>query len=344
MIISRGEFVKEAFLRACRGIKPEYTPVWFMRQAGRYLPDYQRIRQKYDFLTMCKTPEIAAQVTMQPVKILDVDAAILFSDILIPLEGIGLEVIFIEDKGPMVSPSIKTSLDLSKLKAFEVDCLNFVFETIKILTEQLEVPLIGFSASPFTLATYVVEGSSSKDFFYTKRFMFSETEGFKKLMEILTDLTIIYLQRQIEAGVHAIQIFDTWAGILSPEDYSIFCKPYVIRIIESLKNTVPLIYFTSNSAGLLNHLKDLNCDVISLDWKVEIKDALRFLKNHVIQGNLDPFTILADETMVFQKAQKILIQASEAKAHIFNFGHGVNINTSVDKLKKLVEFVHNYRF
>ncbi|MCS7202993.1 MAG: uroporphyrinogen decarboxylase, partial [Thermodesulfovibrio sp.] len=166
---------------------------------------------------------------------------------------------------------------------------------------------------------------------------------FKKLMEVITDFTILYLKEQIKSGVHVIQIFDTWAGILSPEDYGIFCKPYIQRIISVLKPYVPIIYFTSNSAGLLNHLKDLEWDVISLDWKVEIKDALKFLKNRVIQGNLDPFTILADLDIVFDKAKKVLIQAAEAKAHIFNFGHGVNVNTSVDKLKKLVDFVHNYR-
>lgn len=335
--------MKEEFLKACKGVRPQYTPVWFMRQAGRYLPEYQKIRQKYDFLTMCKTPEIAAQITLQPVKILGVDAAILFSDILIPLEAVGLKVDFTEDKGPTVTPQIKTTSDLNKLKTFDIECLNFVFETIKILIKELDVPLIGFSASPFTLATYMIEGGSSRDFFNTKRFLFSEIEGFKKLMEVITDFTILYLKEQIKSGVHVIQIFDTWAGILSPEDYGIFCKPYIQRIISVLKPYVPIIYFTSNSAGLLNHLKDLEWDVISLDWKVEIKDALKFLKNRVIQGNLDPFTILADLDIVFDKAKKVLIQAAEAKAHIFNFGHGVNVNTSVDKLKKLVDFVHNYR-
>lgn len=336
--------MKEAFLKACKGERPEYTPVWFMRQAGRYMAEYQKIRQKYDFLTMCKTPEIAAEVTMQPVNILDVDAAILFSDILIPLEAMGLKIEFIEEKGPIVSPTIKTSAHLNILKPFDVDSVSFVFETIKILTNSLNVPLIGFAASPFTLATYIIEGGSSKDFVNTKRFIFSENSGFHRFMNFLTESTIIYLKKQIEAGVHAVQIFDTWAGILSPNDYCSICKPYVKKLINELKHSVPVIYFSSNSAGLLKHLEDLKASVISLDWKIDMKDAATVLKNSSVQGNLDPLTLLGSDEIIFKRTEEILTAAKKARAHIFNLGHGVNINTSVEKLKKLVDFVHNYKF
>ncbi|WP_281755307.1 uroporphyrinogen decarboxylase [Thermodesulfovibrio yellowstonii] len=335
--------MKEVFLKACRGIRTDYTPVWFMRQAGRYMPEYQKIRQKYDFLTMCKTPEIAAEVTLQPVKVLGVDAAILFSDILIPLEAIGLKVEFIEEKGPRVSPNIRTVADLKFIGELNLEKIDFVFEAIRILIKELNVPLIGFAASPFTLATYVIEGGSTKEFLNTKRFMFLEPEGFHKLMSLFTSATLKYLNEQIKTGVHAVQIFDTWAGILSPFDYEIFVKPYVKRLIESLK-TVPVIYFSSNTAGLINHLKELNSDVLSIDWRIDIKDATDLLKDQPLQGNLDPLTLLGTEEELFKRAEKVLIGARGAKSHIFNLGHGVNINTSVDKLKKLVDFVHEFKF
>ncbi|MCX8034184.1 MAG: uroporphyrinogen decarboxylase [Thermodesulfovibrio sp.] len=335
--------MKEAFLKACRGIKTDYIPVWFMRQAGRYMPEYQKIRQKYDFLTMCKTPEIAAEVTLQPVKILGVDAAILFSDILIPLEGMGIKIEFIEDKGPQVSPTIRTFSHLKNLREIQLEAVGYVFSAIKILVRELHVPLIGFSASPFTLATYVIEGCSTKEFINTKRFMFSEPAGFHKLMELFTEATLKYLTEQIKAGVHAIQIFDTWAGILSPLDYEIFVKPYVKRIIDGIKS-VPVIYFCSNTSGLANHLKELNANVLSIDWRIDIKEAANLFKSYSLQGNLDPLTLLGKEEELFIRVEKILIDGKKAKAHIFNLGHGVNINTKVETLKKLVDFIHEFKF
>jgi len=336
--------MRDAFIKASKGIRPSYTPVWFMRQAGRYMPDYQKIRQKYDFLTMCKTPEIAAEVTLQPVRILNVDAAILFSDILIPLEAMGLKIEFIDTYGPKVSPAIRTGLDLKSLRPLELPLIDFVFKTIEILIKELDVPLIGFSAAPFTLATYVIEGSTSKEFVNTKRFIFSEPESFHKLMNILTEATLQYLTEQIKAGVHAVQIFDTWAGILSPYDYEIFCKPYLKQIIEKLKSFVPVIYFCSNTSGLLNHIKDLKADVVSLDWRIDIKDACLALNYQPLQGNLDPLVLLGREDEIFKRLEKILIDGQCAKSHIFNLGHGVNINTDVDTLKKVVDFVHEFSF
>ncbi len=334
--------MKDVFLKACKGIRSEYTPVWFMRQAGRYMPEYQKIRQKYDFLTMCRTPEIAAEVTLQPVKILEVDAAILFSDILIPLEAMGIEIEFLEDKGPKVSPTIRKSADLVFLREIDLEKVNYVFSAIKLLVKELSVPLIGFAASPFTLATYIIEGGSTKEFVNTKRFMFSESDSFHKLMSLFTEATFKYLAQQIKAGVHAVQIFDTWAGILSPFDYEIFVKPYVKELIKGIKN-VPIIYFCSNTSGLANHLKDINADVLSIDWRIDIKDATLLFNNQPLQGNLDPLTLLGTEEELFKRAKKILVDGNLAKAHIFNLGHGVNINTSVDRLKKLVDFVHEFK-
>jgi uroporphyrinogen decarboxylase len=335
--------VKNTFLKACQGLKTDYTPVWFMRQAGRYMPEYQKIREKYDFLTMCKTPEIVVEVTMQPIKILGVDAAILFSDILIPLEGMGIKIEFIEDKGPQVSPTTRTSSEIEVLKDLDLEAIDYVFKAIKILVRELPVPLIGFAASPFTLATYLIEGNSTKEFIYTKKFMFSEPESFHRLMNILTSATIKYLVEQIKAGVHAIQIFDTWAGILSPFDYEIFVKPYVKKLIEGIK-TVPVIYFCSNTSGLAKHLNDLNADVLSIDWRIDIQDAIGLFKTKPLQGNLDPLTLLGTEEELFKRTKKILKAGKQAKSHIFNLGHGVNINTSVERLKKLVDFIHNFEF
>lgn len=334
--------MKESFLRACKGIKTAYTPVWFMRQAGRYMPEYQKIRQKYDFLTMCRTPELAAEVTLQPVKILGVDAAILFSDILIPLEAMGLKIEFIEDKGPQISPTIRTTSHLDSIKEIELQEIEFVFKTIKILLKELNVPLIGFAASPFTLATYVIEGSSTKEFIKTKVFMFAESSGFHKLMNILTSSTIKYLNEQIKAGAHAIQIFDTWAGILSPFDYEIFVKPYVQKLIEQIK-TVPVIYYCSNASGFANQLRDLKADVLSIDWRINMNDASKIFSNHSLQGNLDPLTLLGTEEELFKRTKRILVEGNLAKSHIFNLGHGVNINTKVETLKKLVDFVHEFK-
>lgn len=334
--------MKDVFLKACKGIRADYTPVWFMRQAGRYMPEYQKIRQKYDFLTMCRTPEIAAEVTLQPVRILEVDAAILFSDILIPLEAMGIEIEFLEEKGPKVSPTIRKSSDLSFLREIELEKVNYVFHAIEILVKELSVPLIGFAASPFTLATYIIEGGSTKEFVNTKRFMFSESDSFHRLMSLFTEATFKYLAEQIKAGVHVVQIFDTWAGILSPLDYEIFVKPYVKKLIDGIKN-VPVIYFCSNTSGLANHLEEINADVLSIDWRIDIKEAVELFNAHPLQGNLDPLTLLGTEEEIFKRANKILVDGNLAKSHIFNLGHGVNINTSVDKLKKLVDFVHEFK-
>ncbi len=334
--------MNDTFLKACRGIKTEYVPVWFMRQAGRYMPEYQKIRQKYDFLTMCKTPEISAEITLQPVSILGVDAAILFSDILIPLEGMGIKIQFIEEKGPQVIPTIRKASDINLIKEIELSEVDYVFQTIKILKKTLKVPLIGFAASPFTLATYLIEGGSTKEFVNTKKFMFLEGKSFHDLMQLLTKAMRKYLSEQIKAGVHVVQIFDTWAGILSPFDYDLFVKPYINELINHLKE-VPVIYYCSNTAGLSSNLREINADVLSIDWRIDMRQAAQIFKNQPLQGNLDPLTLLGSEEEVLLRTKKILIDGQLAKSHIFNLGHGVNINTSVDMLRRLVDFIHEFR-
>jgi uroporphyrinogen decarboxylase len=339
--------MNDIFLRACRGEAVEYTPVWIMRQAGRYLPQYQKIREKVDFLTLCKTPELAAEVTVQPVDILGVDAAILFSDILIPVEAMGMRLRFYEKRGPVLSRPIRSLKSVKKLKPIKPEeDVPFVLKTIKILRRRLrrKVPLIGFAGAPFTLATYMIEGGTSKHFVYTKTMMFKTPDVFHSLMETVTDSTIRYLSAQIKAGVQAIQIFDSWAGVLSPDDYRLFSLPYVIRIVEELSSSgIPIIYFVNNCAGLLEEIKKVPSEVIGIDWRVDIADAIKRLgKDRVIQGNLDPTALFSDPATLREKVIGILRKAKKAKGHIFNLGHGILPQSSPEMAKRLVEMVHEF--
>ena len=285
--------MNDTFLKACRGEKVDFTPIWIMRQAGRYLPGYQAVRANIDFLALCKNPELAAKVTLQPVDVLGVDAAILFSDILIPLEPMGMRLEFSEKEGPVLGEPVRSKSAVDKLIIPDVEeDLPFVFDTVGILRKELEnrVPLIGFSGAPFTLATYMIEGGSSKNFLHTKRMMFQYSSVFGYLMEKITDTVISYLSAQIRAGAQAVQIFDTWAGVLSPVDYKTFALPHVRKAVSELKKEgVPIIYFVNNCAGLLKEIRKSGADVIGIDWRIDISDAIKKLgKKMVVQGNLDP--------------------------------------------------------
>jgi len=333
------------FLKACKGEKVDYTPVWIMRQAGRYLPQYQKLRNKVDFLTLCKTPELAAEVTLQPVDILGVDAAILFSDILIPVEAMGMNLKFYEKKGPILKKPIRTLKDLDRLKIPQIEKdLHFVLDTIKILKKiiKIKVPLIGFSGAPFTLATYMIEGGGTRYFIHTKSIMFSSPKMFHKLMKKITDTIILYLTAQIKTGVNAVQIFDSWAGILAPDDYNIFCVPYIKMIIEAIKPLgVPIIYFINNCGGLLFSIKNISVDVIGIDWRVDIEDVINIIgENQIIQGNLDPCVLFSDIQTLKEKISIILKKAKKAKGHIFNLGHGILPQTPPHMAKALVDIVH----
>jgi len=334
--------MNDTFLKACRGEKTDYTPVWLMRQAGRYLPEYQKVRSKVDFPTLCKTPELAAEVTIQPVDILKVDAAILFSDILVPIEPMGMKLEFSESKGPILYDPIRNDIAVSKLRRIKAeDDVPFVMETIKMLVKKLNVPLIGFSGAPFTLATYMIEGGSSKNFINTKKMMFQTPDLYVRLMEKITDTVINYLQAQINAGVHAIQVFDSWAGILSPVDFEKYALPYVQKIVSTFKGKVPVIYFAFNGSAMLKKVKQSDADVLGIDWRIDISDAINTLGNDVaVQGNLDPCTLFGTKDMIRDRVAGILHGAKNAKGHIFNLGHGILPETPVENAIAMVEAVH----
>jgi uroporphyrinogen decarboxylase len=334
--------MNDTFLKACRGEKTDYTPVWLMRQAGRYLPEYQKVRSKVDFLTLCKTPELAAEVTIQPVDILKVDAAILFSDILVPIEPMGMKLEFSESKGPILYDPIRNDIAVSKLRRIKAeDDVPFVMETIKMLVKKLNVPLIGFSGAPFTLATYMIEGGSSKNYVNTKKMMYQTPELYANLMEKITDTVINYLQAQINAGVHAIQVFDSWAGILSPVDFEKYALPYVQKIVSAFKGKVPVIYFAFNGSAMLKKVKQSGADVLGIDWRIDISDAINALGNDVaVQGNLDPCTLFGTKDLIRDRVAGILQGAKNAKGHIFNLGHGILPETPVENAIAMVEAVH----
>ncbi|WP_136796533.1 uroporphyrinogen decarboxylase [Desulfosediminicola ganghwensis] len=334
--------MNDTFLRACRGEKTDYTPIWMMRQAGRYLPEYQKVRGNVTFLELCKSPELCVEVTLQPIDLLNMDAAILFSDILILMEAMGAPLDFHEGKGPVFATTVRDQASLDKLIIPDPDeATGFVMETIKLLKKELKVPLIGFAGAPFTCATYLIEGGSSKVFWETKKLMFTQPELFHGLMEKITEATILYLQAQARAGAQALQLFDSWAGILAPCDYEEFAYPYVRKILASLKQyDVPLIYFANNGATLLEYSAESGADVVGLDWRINIKDAIARVGNKAVQGNIDPFALLLPEDKLKNRIQRLLDDAKDARGHIFNLGHGIHQFTPPAQAKLAVDLVH----
>ncbi|MDA8239116.1 MAG: uroporphyrinogen decarboxylase [Nitrospiraceae bacterium] len=337
--------MNDTFLKACRGEKVDYTPVWLMRQAGRYLKEYQEVRAKVDFLTLCKTPELATKVTLQPVDILGVDAAILFSDILIPVEAMGMHLEFSDKKGPILGEPVRNKSGVDKLLIPDTeDSMPFVLETIRMLRQELaeKVPLIGFSGAPYTLATYIIEGGSSKNFVNTKKMMYQNPGLFQGLMEKITATVIDYLSAQIRAGAQAVQIFDSWGGNLSPFDYGSAVFPHVKKAIKALKKfDVPVIFFVNDCAGLLDLVKKAGADVIGIDWRVDIYKAVKALGKKVsVQGNLDPCVLFGTREHIEERVQDILNKAETARGHIFNLGHGILPETPTDNAIAMVEAVH----
>jgi len=339
--------MNDTFLRACRGEKTDYTPIWIMRQAGRYLPQYLEVRArgKGTFLDLCKDPERCAEVSLQPVDIFGMDAAILFSDILIPMEAMGLTLEFHEGRGPVFPDPIRSQKDVDALIIPDPEeTMPFVLATIKLLRAKLRVPLIGFSGAPFTLATYLIEGGSSKVFLGTKKMMFQAPELYHALLEKITRCTSLYLQAQAKSGAQALQIFDSWAGILAPCDYARFALPYVQSIISDLRKVtdVPIIYFANNGSTLIEHTVTAGADVLGLDWRINIKDALIRVGNHAVQGNLDPIALFLPEKDLQNRIKKLLEEAREAKGHIFNLGHGVVPQTPPEQVQIAVDAVHEF--
>lgn len=332
----------DTFLKACRGEKTDYTPIWMMRQAGRYLPEYQKVRGNVTFLELCKSPELCVEVTLQPIDILNMDAAILFSDILIPMEAMGSTLEFHEGQGPIFPNTVRSQADLDKLIVPDPkETMNFVMETIKLLRKELKVPLIGFAGAPFTCATYLIEGGSSKVFWETKKMMFTQPELFHALMDKITETTILYLQEQARAGAQALQVFDSWAGVLAPCDFATFALPYVQKILASLKEfDIPLIYFANNGATLLDQSMTSGADVLGLDWRINIADAIKKVGNIAVQGNIDPFALLLPKDQLKQRIANLLDDAKDAHGHIFNLGHGIHQFTPPKQAKYAVEMVH----
>ncbi|MEW6202644.1 MAG: uroporphyrinogen decarboxylase [bacterium] len=321
------------------------TPVWIMRQAGRYLPEYRKIREKVSFLTLCKTPDLAAEVTCQPVDILGVDAAILFSDILIPLEAMGSAVDF-TDAGPQFRKPVSTEADVKGLLMPDpVQTMPFVFETIRILRGMLrgKVPLIGFAGAPFTLTCYLVEGGSSTGFYNLKRLMFREPAVAHLLLDKISEEIVLYLNAQTEAGVQAVQLFDTWAGILTPQDYKEFAFPYVRRVIDGLRGDVPVILYVNGCCGLIEMMEETGADVISVDWRIGL-DAVRarLKRQTALQGNLDPAALYLPEEKIGERVADVLQKASGAQGHIFNLGHGILPDTPVEHAVAMVKAVHRF--
>ena len=332
------------FIKACRRENTPRTPVWIMRQAGRYLPEYRQIREKSDFLTMCKTPEIASEVTIQPVDIIGVDAAILFSDILVVPEAMGMKLELIESFGPKFANPIRTASQVQDLNIPIIEeKLSFVIEAIKLTKKRLDgcVPLIGFCGSPWTLATYMVEGSGSKDFKYIKGLIYSDPKTAHKLLDKLSNVLIGYLNAKIKAGCDAVQIFDTWGGILTPWDYKEFSLKYIKKIISGLNTDgAPVIVFSKGANHSLGDIAKSGCDVVSVDWTVNIKKVRRKIGRKVaVQGNMEPLILNAPLDKIKAEVGKILKQYGKGPGHIFNLGHGITPDIPVENVKFFVNAV-----
>jgi len=325
------------------------TPIWLMRQAGRYMADYRRIREKYSLLEMVKTPELACEITLQPIKTFGLDAAIIFADILPLLEGMGFRLEFLKGEGPKIDNPIRSMTDIEKLRFTPAtECLAFTLNTIRLVRRELDkynIPLIGFSGAPFTLASYAIEGGSSKDQSLTKQFIHTHPEHWHMFMEKLSLMIADYLLAQAQAGAQVLQIFDSWAGALSPFDYEIYVMPHLQKIIEiTKKSEVPLIYFSTGTSGFLDIIKKLNVNAFSIDWRIDIKNAWQTLgTNKTLQGNLDPNLLFAPWSELKKHTEQIINQVCsihpDKKGFIFNLGHGILQKTPEDQVKRLVDFV-----
>lgn len=334
------------FLRACRRESVDVTPVWFMRQAGRYMAEYRAIREKYSLLEICYQPELAAEVTLQPIRALGVDAAILFADILLPAIPLGVGLEFAKGEGPVLHYPVRTIEDVFNLRPVhpEID-LGYVMEAIRILRGELkEIPLIGFCGGPFTVASYIVEGGASREFLKTKTMMYSAPETWHALMEKLSSVLADYLVAQIHAGAQAVQVFDSWVGALNPQDYERFVLPYSQKVLQAAKaENVPVIHFGTNTTTLLPLMKHAGGDVIGLDWRIPLDDGWSLLGEDVaVQGNLDPAVLFAPLPEIKARVHDILRRADGRPGHIFNLGHGILQHTPVDHVKAVVEMVHEY--
>ena len=335
-----------ALVRAARRELVDRRPVWFMRQAGRSLPEYRKIRETYDLFTICQNPELCAEVTLQPVRRLGVDGAVLFADIMLPVAfGLGVELQLVDGVGPVVERPIRSMADIDRLQARSPgEAVPFVLETIKLLRRELDssVAMIGFAGAPFTLAGYLIEGKPSREFLITKTMMYTEPALWDALMTRLSRLVLDYLLAQIDAGAQLVQLFDSWVGCLSPADYRRYVQPHVAGIFKGLRRAdSPSIHFGTGTAGVLPLMREAGGDVIGVDWRVDLGEAWRVIGyDRGIQGNLDPVVLLAPWPLIEDGARRVIEAAGGRPGHIFNLGHGVLPASPVEHLQRLVEFVH----
>ncbi|MEK6600799.1 MAG: uroporphyrinogen decarboxylase [Candidatus Binatota bacterium] len=332
------------FLAACRREKTPYTPVWLMRQAGRYMKEYRELRAKFSFLDLCKRPDLAAEITVTPVERLGVDAAILFADILLLLEPMGVGLEYSKDDGPLIHSQVRSRTDVEQLQEFDPEeALAFVLEAVRKSCAALngKVPLIGFSGAPFTLASYLIEGGGSRNYLRTKRLIYSDPGAWRALMERLSRAIVKYLNAQIAAGAQAVQLFDSWAGCLSPDDYQKYVLPYTRATIAALAPGTPIIHFSTGTAGMLKWIRAAGGDIIGLDWRVNLDEGWESVGYDVgIQGNLDPAALLASPKEIRRRVEDILQRAGGRPGHIFNLGHGVLPETPVENVVAMVKAVH----
>jgi uroporphyrinogen decarboxylase len=332
------------FLAACRREGVPYTPVWLMRQAGRYMEDYRALRAQYGFLELCKKPNLAAEITVTPVERLKVDAAILFADILLILEPMGVGLEYSKGDGPVIHRPVRSGKDVDALKDFDPEReLSFVYEAVKKTRAALDdrVPLIGFAGAPFTLASYLIEGAGSRNYIYAKQLYYTAPEIWHHLLQRLSQLITKYLNCQIAAGAQAVQLFDSWAGCLTPGDYQHFVLPYTRAVIAGITPGVPVISFSTGTAGLLKHIRAAGGDVIGLDWRINLDEGWATVGHDVaVQGNLDPVALFAPPKEIRSRVADVLDRAGNRPGHIFNLGHGVLPETPVDHVIAMVEAVH----
>ena len=337
---TRGE---SPFLRACRRKPTEYTPIWLLRQAGRYQRAYRELKSDLDFLDMCKTPELTTEITLMAVERLGVDAAILFADILPLLQPMGFNLEYVKGQGPVIHNPIRAAGAVDQLEEAGPESQHFVYEAIRMALPALppHVPLIGFSGAPFTLAAYAIEGQSSRDFKHVKTFMYSEPQAWHAFMAKLAKTVVAYLNEQIAAGVHAVQLFDSWAGCLSPDDYRTYVLPHTGYVFSHLRPGVPSIHFGVCTGSLLALMREAGGEVIGLDWRVDLAEAWQSLEHDVaVQGNLDPLVLFSSPEVIRQHAEAVLHKAGGRPGHVFNLGHGILPGTPEDHVIALVDAVH----
>ncbi len=332
------------FMRACRREPVPYTPVWLMRQAGRYMSEYREVRARTSFLELCKTPELASEVTVYAAERLNVDAAIIFADILLIVEPLGLNLEFAKGEGPVIHNPVRTPQDVERLREVEdVSALDYVYEAIRVTRRALpaNMPLIGFAGAPFTLASYIIEGGSSKNYVHTKRLMYGDAGAWHAMMALIARALARYLNAQIAAGAQAVQLFDSWVGALSVEDYREYVLPHTREVIRNVTPGTPTLHFGTGTSALLEAMREAGGDVIGLDWRVDLAEAWRRIGHDcAVMGNLDPVALFADVSFVRAQARRILDRAAGRPGHIFNLGHGILPETPVETVVALVEAVH----